>query len=590
MNSFRFNHKVLVDLSFFVALAALCSVRTAYAAGTAGAPSAFGPDEGVKDISLSKDATYQAACKSSKFYVASRDDLLGCYGASSQPGWDAVISAGAAYEKVGCAQDVDTTEVAAAKQKLSKAKAALDARRIAHRDALSALEIWQSSRAGNEQKLIDATKTERDTSDALEEAEGAVKSAQDELDASKKKERDAREAGFRGFQAAVSAAESTTRSEANFEALLRDQDRRVICLRVQSKLTGAYAGGVGEESKDAAARAHQSDTLRKSQGTASATTTTSSLIENPGSPDKVAYSILTALGADSKTTGTQSILNLNVSSLLWPTDEKRLKQPVWQRNLFIRGAFPLTTTDKVPQTGAGAASAGSPTEVSRFSLLAGGSFMDESDTRLPSEQDCYKLVLAYVPFPQTREEAAARSEERRQYYDVCARITANKTRLAWRGGMGFYTPNNQTTPKTRPELAVGALVWGPSSHLYLNFVYQGILRPDRVDNFGAGFSFAGNVDGAKSGVDATLRVGLDYLFLFNYAHTDKATDWEMRIDPTIRGKLFGNSIGTVAVGPRFLGSKLDSPGLMATLALSYDADTLVDSLLAPSASKTDPGK
>ena len=238
----------------------------------------------------------------------------------------------------------------------------------------------------------------------------------------------------------------------------------------------------------------------------------------------------------------------------------------------------------------GAAGAGSSTEVSRFSLLAGGSFLDESDTRLPGEQDCYKLVVAYVPFPQTVGEAAARSEERKQYYDVCARITANKTRLAWRAGMGFYTPNDETTPKTRPELAVGAIVWGPYSWLYLNLIYQGILKPDRIDNVGAGFSFAGNVDGTRSGVDATLRVGLDYLFLLNYVHADSSTDWEMRIAPTIRGKLFGNSIGTLAVGPRFLGSNLDSPGLMATLALSYDADVLVDSLLTPPVPKAEPIK
>lgn len=137
---------------------------------------------------------------------------------------------------------------------------------------------------------------------------------------------------------------------------------------------------------------------------------------------------------------------------------------------------------------------------------------------------------------------------------------------------------------------MGAIVWGPYSWLYLNFIYQGILKPDRIDNIGVRFSFAGNVDRTRSGVDATLRVGLDYLFLLNYAHPVKSTDLEMRIAPTIRDKLFGNSIGTLAVGPCFIGSNLTSPGLMATLALSYDADVLVDSPITPSALKAEPSR
>lgn len=39
-----------------------------------------------------------------------------------------------------------------------------------------------------------------------------------------------------------------------------------------------------------------------------------------------------------------------------------------------------------------------------------------------------------------------------------------------------------------------------------------------------------------------------------------------------------------------LGSKLDSLDFLATLALSYDADVLVDSLLLPRGPKMDPGK
>lgn len=547
---------------------------------------------------LSENAPHAAACRASKYYTENQADLVACYGESSKAGWAAVSDAADAYSGVACVETVDP-KLAPAKQKLEAAKERLPALERAHSDASIAKEVWLASSRqapGAEQKLIDATKAERDALEALAAAKAQVAALEVDLARVEKEgtaaSLEARNAGLVAFQAAISSAESTTRSEADFEALLEDQARRTVCLRLQTKLNNAYGGDVAQRQKaeaiNAAASDHQTDILRKSQGTASATTTTSSLIENPGSPDKAAYSILTALGADSKTTGTQTILNLNLSSLVWRTDAERLRQPVWQRNLFLRGAFPLSTTDKVPQTGAGATSAGSSTEVSRFSLLVGGSLLDESDTRLPSEQDCYKLVTAYVPFPQTHAEASSRSKERKRYYDLCAHIAANKTRLAWRAGMGFYTPNDEAAPKTRPELAVGAIVWGPYSWLYLNFLYQGIVRPDRVDNLGAGFSFAGNVDGTRSGVDATLRVGLEYLFLFNYAHANDSTDWEMRIAPTLRGKLFGNTIGTLAVGPRFLGSKLDSPGLLATLALSYDADVLVDSLLMPPMAKSEP--
>jgi hypothetical protein len=127
---------------------------------------------------------------------------------------------------------------------------------------------------------------------------------------------------------------------------------------------------------------------------------------------------------------------------------------------------------------------------------------------------------------------------------------------------------------------------GPSPCIYADLHYQEIIRPERIYNFGVGFSFADKIGGKTSGVNSYARLGLDFMFLVDYAHADKSTDWEMRIAPTFHGKLLGNAIGTVSIGPRFIGSDLKNPTLMTTLALSYDADTLVDALLTPPAPQT----
>lgn len=488
--------------------------------------SEFGEVDSVDDVPLDEGAPFRSACIDAAFFASHTTDFVGCYGVASADGWRKLAAASRAYESRYCGPP-------------SGSQAAVATAR--------ALEVFHA---------------------AVSEAENAARSPD-------------------AFEALV-----------QFEAIAKNQTRRNACRALRQsertqlvKAEGARAASLrsatlGAEVSTQPSVDHASDTLRKSQGTASATTTTTSLIENPGSPDKLAFSVLSALGADSKTTGTQTVLNLSLSSLLWPSETERLAQPAWGRNLFVRGAFPLSATDKVPQTGAGAASAGSSVQVSRFSLLLGGSLLDETDTRLPSARECYELAAAYVPFPQTSDEAASRTEERKQLYDVCAHLAAQKTRLGWRGGLGFYTPNDVDTPKTRPELAVGAIVWGPTSWLYLNFLYQGIIEPNRIDNMGVGFSLAGNADATRSGVNALARVGLDFIFMLNYQHADRTTDWEMRIAPTVRGKLFGNSIGTLAAGPRFLGGHVDSPGVLATLALSYDADTLVDSLLTPAPPST----
>lgn len=565
---------------------------------------AFGEAASVQDIALDDKARFEAACINAAFFESHVADLTTCYGEKHRGAWEQLAATSKGYRAERCvARSAD--EVA------NRSKLEQEWTAASEQAAAVALKL------SNAQIAVDAAKALNDTDKliAAEQAKAALQRESQAAEATKKAKQEALaqfdtaayaagEAALLAFHAAVSEAENQARSQESFEALVEFEElaktktRRAACMKLrQSERTQLMSlDGVNAATIKVATIAnevatkpyedHAVDTLRRSQGTASSTTTTSSLIENPGSPDKVAFSILSGLGADSKTTGTQTVLNLSLSSLFWPDDDERLAQPVWQRNLFVRGAFPLSATDKVPQTGAGAASAGTAAEVSRFSLLLGGSLEDETDTRLPAAKECYELAAVFVPFPQTSDEAPSRTEQRKELYDVCARLSARKARLAWRGGVGFYTPNNVDTPKTRPELGVGAIVWGPTSWLYFNFLYQGIIRPARIDNMGVGFSLASNLDGTGSGVNAVARVGLDFIFLLKYEHEDKATDWEMRIAPTVRGKLFGNSIGTLAVGPRFLGSDIDSPGLLATLALTYDADTLVNSLLTPTTTPT----
>ena len=129
------------------------------------------------------------------------------------------------------------------------------------------------------------------------------------------------------------------------------------------------------------------------------------------------------------------------------------------------------------------------------------------------------------------------------------------------------------------QLVAGALVWAPYSWVYFNVLYQGILLPARIYTYAVGMSLARNAGGPPSGVDAWGRVGIDSVFLLTNTRLGGATDWELRVAATLRGRVWTNGIGTVAFGPRFIGSAADKPGLLATLSLNYDADSLIDSVM-----------
>jgi hypothetical protein len=108
-----------------------------------------------------------------------------------------------------------------------------------------------------------------------------------------------------------------------------------------------------------------------------------------------------------------------------------------------------------------------------------------------------------------------------------------------------------------------------------------------------GFSFAGNLGGSSSGVDSWGRLGLDVLAIYSHTlgtDTAKAIDEiETRITPNIRAKLFGGTVMKLGVGPRILGRDVDHPAVLASLALTYDADSLIDQVLVAPATPTSPG-
>ena len=215
-----------------------------------------------------------------------------------------------------------------------------------------------------------------------------------------------------------------------------------------------------------------------------------------------------------------------------------------------------------------------------MSFVVGTSLVDGSDPRLDHNRACYEKVVDYYPLGATVEREEALRRERALYFDVCNRIAAYSQRLALRAGIGILTDSDPEDPDTRAELFAGALVYAPAPWLYTNLIYQGIVEPSRIDVIGGGFSLAFNVGPSPSGVDAWSRIGVDTIFLSARSQDTEDWDWEWRIIPTVRAKI-GDSIAQLGIGPRIVGSGSDS--LFATIALTYDADNLVNTLLTPPA-------
>jgi hypothetical protein len=145
--------------------------------------------------------------------------------------------------------------------------------------------------------------------------------------------------------------------------------------------------------------------------------------------------------------------------------------------------------------------------------------------------------------------------------------------------MGFISNQTNDKASTKPEMYAGLLVWAPVSQVYANLIYQRFVRPKTMHVGGLGVSVAGNAGGGRSGTTAWARFGLDTTFLLGHDPDANETSWELRFAPTLRGRMFGDGVTTVALGPRILSH--GSPELLATVTFGYDADRLINGLLTP---------
>jgi hypothetical protein len=381
-----------------------------------------------------------------------------------------------------------------------------------------------------------------------------------------------------------------TASWQDFQAYKKDSDRQSLCSTFSNALYGKTedTAGAAVAAQAVAEQAHATDTLRRSSNLSTALSTAAGVIEKPGAPDAVAASIMTSLGADRTTNGSQAVFTLNIASLVEPSTSRLKSSAAW-RNLFLRASMPLDSTEgenlapaaRQAEEAAEPADPAAPTatpaaDVTRFSFVLGTSLIDDSDTRLEENRQCFERVVTYLPVGSTEGGESRSKGLRKVFFDECAHAAAKAQRLALRVGVALAT--DETEQKTHVELAAAAIVWGPTPYLYLNGIYQHVYRPNVVDTVGAGFSLGTNASSSASGVDAWGRISLDAFWLVS--RVDDQWVMEGRIVPTAQFRL-GDAIASLGVGPRLIGGDSKGASLLATLALTYDADRLINPLLTP---------
>lgn len=382
-----------------------------------------------------------------------------------------------------------------------------------------------------------------------------------------------------------------------FQRYLESPAQRQACSTLRDEVVSFENDGTvvkKEEQKyeakatQAAVQSRTLDLLRKASPLTTALGSGNGLLEASGAPDRAIFSVMGALGAEQETNGTQVVMTLGLANLFGWSDAERLKQPAAARNLFLRASLPLSATQAEPVAGGptDAAAAtdeadGAKKDVGRMSFTLGTSLYDQSDPRLDgtpeskeSNRDCFRHVLAYRWNSLSQADEAARAAERRPDFDECSHRAAERQRFGVRAGVGLILEDE----KTKVETFGAALVWAPASWLYLNGLYQRLLLPDPRHSFGGGLSFGANLGGSPSGVDAWARIGFDTLVL-GVVEDGKPAETEVRLQITGKFKL-ANNIVTAAIGPRLLGDGLTNPGVLASVALSYDADELFGPLLA----------
>ena len=423
-----------------------------------------------------------------------------------------------------------------------------------------------------------------------EEAQKRANAAADQAESAAKQT----DAARTEFVHALVSVENAARSPKDFRKAVSDPERVKACndyraafnIAVRSQQAALEPSADTEQAQIQAAtvKARLEDTLGKTTATTSAVAGSSNLLEQPGAPERIVYTVMSALGADSETTGTQLLMTLNLASSLASSDAKPVESP-FLRNLFVRVGLPLEVTEGQSQADdpENAPETDTP-DVSRMSFVVGGSLLDDSDPRLHTDDKCFKFVKAYIPPTLDEEESQNRVRERQLYYASCAQIVANRQRLAWRAGLGILTTKEESHQRTKPEVMAAALVYGPTDWLLFNAIGQRFLQPYKVNTVGGGFSAILDAGGDQPG-GQWGRLSIDALGFAQFREKDEAAgisrskEWEARLAITGSGKIVSGGVAQFSVGPRIFSS--GDVGLFTTVALTYDADNLIHSLLTP---------
>ncbi|HKY36571.1 MAG TPA: hypothetical protein VJN18_11565 [Polyangiaceae bacterium] len=397
------------------------------------------------------------------------------------------------------------------------------------------------------------------------------------------------------FVRALVTAENAARSPKDFRRAVNDPERVEACkayraafnVAVRSQQPAALEPSPAKEQAQieaATVKARLEDAIGKTTATTSAVTGSSNLVEQPGAPERIVYTVMSALGADSETTGTQLLMTLNLASAVASSDTKPVQNP-FLRNLFLRVGLPLEVTEGKSQADdpESAPETDAP-EVSRMTFVVGGSLLDESDPRLHTGDECFQFVKAYIPPTLDEAESRNRVRERQLYYASCAQIVANRQRLAWRVGLGTLTTKEESRQRTKPEVVAAALVYGPTDWLLFNAIGQRFLQPYKVNTVGGGFSAILDAGGDQPG-GQWGRLSIDALGFAQFREKDdeasisRSKEWEARVAVTGSGKVVTGGVAQFSLGPRIFSS--GEVGLFSTVALTYDADNLIHSLLTP---------
>jgi len=606
-----------------IGLALACSLGLALPLDARAADDSFDPLQagGVKEDQLTVVSNYKAELAIAGVLQAKKEDVLVCYGAVASPSsWQAVIDLGTRFSTLiagQAAQQAARAELKKQQSTLEQAKSKLVAAEQTLTEATNAQSEWakRTDPAATEKKiaadnaLASAKAGQVVATQDVAVATKAVATATTKLAALQVTDTSGDKAAPQSlrdeFASALAVTENSARSPANFRAAVKDAKRRAACLRYTTAVNAAFnstsaaknAPDANEE-QTARVKARIEDTIGKTTDVASAVTGSSSALEQPGAPERVVYTVMSALGADSKTTGSQLLMTLNLASI-GSSDSAKPVDNVFLRNLFLRVGLPLQSGSSTSQAAAvattpssamsGSATPATTPEVKRLSFVLGGSLADASDPRLATHDECFDFVKAYVPLALNETESKARVAERQLYYGSCAQIAANRDRLAWRAGLGLVTTKDADRETTKPEVIAGALVYGPSDWVLFNAIGQRLLEPYVVNTVGGGVSL--NIDaGGETPGSQWGRLSLDAIGLAEFRPRDASAgvasskSWEARLSVTGSGKVATGGVAQFSIGPRILSS--GDVGLFSTVALTYDADQLINQLLVPPAAST----